>query len=38
LQTRLTAVERYALDELDYDVTEWHLEWKRTCLAKKPTA
>ena len=31
--TRVTAVARYPGDELDYDVAEWHEDWKRDTLA-----
>ena len=30
--TRVTAVARYPGDELDYDVAEWHEDWKRDTL------
>ena len=32
-QTRVNPKPRYAGDELDFDVTEWHDEWKRDTLA-----
>ena len=32
-QTRVNAKARYPGDELDFDVTEWHDEWKRDTLA-----
>jgi hypothetical protein len=34
--TRVNPKPRYAGDELDFDVTEWHDEWKRDTLAGMP--
>ncbi len=33
--TRVNAVPRYPGDELEYDVTEWHDEWKKATEANR---